>query len=206
MHPFTFAAVARMLLCVMAGQGLATVRVSRPWVATALAGVVALLEVAGPGVRVRGVPPGLPPVYQLLAGLPDGPVLEVPLEEREVMIWAARDPRAFVNGSGGVAPRRHSLLEQSLRRHWLRALVPRTHRRRQAEDPRAVLAPDEVDLDASPPVDLMRQLGVRYLIVPAGRVPKLRPLAEALEGSRVFLPRATASDGDVLYEMSASAP
>jgi hypothetical protein len=187
MHPYTFAGTARLLIAVLAGLGLASVprlREGRLGVGVALA--LGVIEVAGPGPGLRPLPAGVPPVYELLARFPDGAVLEVPLEARETMIWAARHRRPIVNGAGGVCPKVHCLLERSIQRHWIRA---------------AREAPEFLDVDASRPTAILQGFPVRYLIVPSGRTPELQPLRRAFERSRLFAPLAVASDGDVLYEV-----
>jgi hypothetical protein len=189
MHPHTFAGVALSLLYVLAGVGFASLRLERI-APPLLAVVLGLAEVAGPEPRMRFVPAGVPPVYSLLEGLPEGPILEVPLEAREVLIWAARHRRPIINGSGGVAPSIHSELEQWIRRHWVRA---------------ARESPASVDIDRSLPMTLIRRLPVRYLIVPAGRKPELRPLKAACDRARTLTRLAIASDGDALYEVNRGA-
>jgi hypothetical protein len=188
MHPYTFAAVARILLCVLAGLGLASLGPVREGPRQALAGVVAVLlslaEIAGSGPQLRTVPPGLPPVYQLLERYPDGVALEVPLEVRDAYIWAARHGRRVANGAGGVSPRDHGVLERAIHKHWIRA-----SRR------------GELDVDASWPTRLVRKMPIDYLIVPVGRTPELELLREALDRSASFERLATASDGDVLYRV-----
>jgi hypothetical protein len=47
----------------------------------------------------------------------------------------------------------------------------------------------------------MRQSPLRYLIVPAGRVPRMARLAAVLDRSSSFLPVAEAEDGDRIYEL-----
>jgi hypothetical protein len=188
MHPYTFAAVARILLCVLAGLGLASLaplregRWRRP--AGAAAVLLALVETAGPGPEVRAVPPGIPPVYELLSGEPEAVSLEVPLEVRDAYIWAARHRRRVANGAGGVSPRDHGVLERALHKHWIRAA-----RRGQ------------LDVDSSWPTRLIFKMPIDYVIVPAGRTPDLVPLREALDRSTSFTKVATASDGDVLYRV-----
>ena len=192
MHPYSFAAVARFLLCILAGLGFASIGASRArplgWstFAPALAVLIGLIEVAGPGVWVRPVPAGVPPVYELLADLPAGAVLEVPLELREAMIWAARHRRPVVNGAGGVSPLSHGILERAIRRYWIRAS------RESGES---------LDIDATRPTAIVQALPVRYVIIPVGRSPELQSLKDAFDRSRSFVPVATASDGDVVYRV-----
>ncbi len=188
MHPYTFAGAARLLLSVLAGLGFASLpRLDQGRLGSGLAVALGLLEVASPGPGLRPWPRGVPPVYELLALNPDGAVLEVPLEARETMIWAARHRRPIVNGAGGVCPKVHCLLERAIQRHWIRA---------------AREAPEYLDVDASRPTALLQEFPVRYLIIPSGRTPELLPLRRAFLRSRLFVPLEVASDGDVLYQVT----
>ena len=189
MHPYSFAAAARLLLCVLAGLGfgslwvLASVRVRG--LSLVVAAALGILEVAAPRLPVVAVARGIPPVYDLLAGLPEGAVLEVPLERRDAMIWAARHRRPVINGAGGVSPKVHGILERAIQTHWIRP----------------ARAGEAIDVDATRPTALLRLLPVRYLIIPAGRSPGLVPLREAVDRSRSFARVAAAGDGDVLYRV-----
>lgn len=187
MHPYSFAAVARFLLCILAGLGFASIGASRvrprAWAPAVLIGLV---EVAGPGAWVRSLPAGVPPVYELLADLPSGAVLEVPLELREAMIWAARHRRPVVNGAGGVSPLSHGILERAIRKYWIRAA------RESAES---------LDIDATRPTAIVQALPMRYVIIPVGRSPELESLKDAFDRSRSFVRVATARDGDVVYRV-----
>jgi len=183
-HPYTFAAVATFTLAVLAGLGWPALRAAaRPW-AGPLIVAVAVVETLAPAPRLAPYPQGLPPAYQALEELPPGPILEVPVFEPETLLWAARHGRPTVNGIGAFAPSETMVLERWVRNHWVRRTP--------------------ADLDASAPVWLLgRTFRPRYLIVPAGRKPALRPLAAAFESSRVFERVAELPDGDRIYELHA---
>lgn len=179
-HPYTFAAVATMTLSVQAGIGLAALQ-ARSW-AGPLAIALAVAETVTPAPATREVPRGLPPVYERLAALPPGPVLEVPLAAPDVMLWAARHGRPVINGDGAFQPRLHGRLGLLVQREWLKS------------------TPE--DVDATEAAELIRdELPVRYLIVPCGRQPSTCSLAGALNRSQLFALTAEMPDGDRLYEV-----
>ncbi|HEV8254934.1 MAG TPA: hypothetical protein VGQ78_09270, partial [Vicinamibacteria bacterium] len=120
MHPHTFAAVARFGLCVLAGLGFARLARRDSALATAAAVLIGLAEVAAPPAVVRPIPPGVPEVYRALDTLPAGPILEIPSEAWDPMIWAARHGRPVLNGASGLAPPEHARLQQWIQRDWLR--------------------------------------------------------------------------------------
>lgn len=185
-HPYTFAAVATMLLSLLAGLGLAGLQspvpsAARPW-AGPLGVALAFAETLAPAPATREVPAGVPPVYAHLAALPAGPVLEVPLAAPDVLLWAARHGRPVVNGDGAFLPRLHGRLDLLMKREWLRE------------------APEDVDATATAAL-IRDELPVRYLIVPCGRQPSTCRLAGALNRSRLFPLVAEMDDGDRLYEV-----
>jgi hypothetical protein len=185
MHPHTFAAVARFGLCVLAGLGFARLARRDSAVALGAAVLIGLVEVAAPPAVVRPVPPGVPEVYRALEALPPGPILEIPSEAWDPMIWAARHGRPVLNGASGLAPPEHARLQQWIQRDWLRPVG------------REGVAPPPLDETRA-----MRQLlrmPVEYVVVPAGREPWLRPLQDAFEGSRVFTRVAGVPGADTLY-------
>jgi hypothetical protein len=174
-HPYTFAAVAMMFLGVLAGLAVPPAR----W--TAFLVPLAVLEVLAPPLSVRPVPPGVPPVFQLLAGMPPGGILEVPVVAENAMLWAARHGLPVVNGDGAFAPAYQLTLERYMQNHWLKREVP--------------------DIDASKPMPyLLERIGPRYLVIPAGRDRGTAHLVEPMDRSRYFQRAATAPDGDVVYE------
>jgi hypothetical protein len=183
-HPYTFAAVATFALAVLAGLGWASLGVARrPW-AGALVVLLAIVEIAAPGPRVRQVPPGLPPIYRLLSKLPPGPVLEIPVFSTDALLWAARDPGlAMVNGGGAFGPPYTYVLDRTLKNHWLEG------------------TPE--DVDGSKPARVLREIfpGVRYLVLPTERRPALWSLAAALDRSRGFGLVGEAPGGDRLYRV-----
>ncbi len=181
-HPITFAAVALFLLAVLAGIGWSRLPLRKKWWGGPAILALAVAETLGPVPRLRPVPPGVPPAYQALESLPPGAILEVPPLESETLVWAARHGRPVVNGGGAFAPLQTLVLERYIRRHWL----------------------DEVpaDIDASRPTPyLVGRFGVRYVILPTGRVGNLERLAAAFDRSRIFRLAAVASDGDRIYEV-----
>ncbi|HEY3119598.1 MAG TPA: hypothetical protein VGL15_03175 [Vicinamibacteria bacterium] len=184
MHPHTFAAVARLGLCVLAGLGFARLAPRDSALATAAALLIGLAEVAAPPAVVRPIPPGVPDVYRALETLPPGATLEIPSEAWDPMIWAARHGRPVLNGASGLGPPEHARLQQWIQRDWLRP----------------------VGRDGAPPaVDdtrAMRQLlrmPVDYVVVPAGREPWLRPLQDGFERSRLFTRVAGTPGEDTMY-------
>jgi hypothetical protein len=130
---------------------------------------------------MRHVAPGVPPAYGLLAALPPGPILDLPVLSDDAMLWAARHGLTVVNGLGSFRPHDIMVLDRYVHRQWLDQV------------------PDE--LDASKPVPCLEELGVRYVILPAGRVAGLAGLEEAFDRSRTFRFVADASDGDRIYEV-----
>ena len=183
-HPFTFASVALFLLAVLAGVGWARLAVaSKPWAGPAIV-LLAIAETMTDAPRLREVPPGLPPAYQVLETLPAGPILEVPVFAPESVLWAARHGRPVLNGIAAFAPAQTMVLDRYVQNHWL-ARVPE-------------------DIDTSRPTPyLLGRFPVRYVIIPVGRVAGLRPLAAAFDRSRVFRLAAEATDGDRIYEVVA---
>jgi hypothetical protein len=181
-HPYTFAALATCLLAVLAGIGWAALGAPR-W-AGALIVIGALLETLAPPLAVRSVPRGVPPAYRKLESLPPGPILELPVFAEETLVWAARHGQPVLNGVGAFVPRETQALETAVRNQWLHG-------------------PPE-DIDDSRPIDLLHDLDVRYLIVPSGRVPRMRHLADALEHSTSFHLVAEADDGDRIFEVTLS--
>ncbi len=180
-HPYTFAAVATMLLSILAALGVVVVSSSRPW-AGGVAVALAVAETLAPPPATRDVPAGLPPVYERLASLPPGPVLEVPLAAPDVLLWAARRGRPVLNGDGAFLPRLHGRLDLLMKREWLKE------------------APE--DVDATETAGLIRdELPARYLIVPCGRQSSTCRLAGALNRSRLFGLVAEMDDGDRLYSV-----
>ena len=182
MHPYSFAAVARLCLCVLAGMGLAAAAHDGPGIRM-IALVIGLAEVWSPGTAVRDIPPGVPAIYASLDSLPAGAALEIPIESPDAMIWAARHGRPVVNGRGGVTPVMHWRLEQWMRRDWLRPIE-------DGERP---------DLDDTRAMRQLLRLPAVYVIVPAERSPSLAPLAESLDRSRFFARVPGTPGSDVLY-------
>jgi hypothetical protein len=181
-HPYTFAAVATMLLAVLAAIGWAGLGMARrPW-AGAVVVLLAVVETLAPRPRLQSYGDDLPPVYRMLEELPSGPILEVPVFTPETLLWAARHGRPTLNGIGAFVPGATMVLERTIRNHWLR----NTDR--------------DVD-DGATAWNLVQNFPLRYLIVPAGRKPETRVLVEALSRSRVFVSVAEAPDGDRIYEV-----
>jgi hypothetical protein len=181
-HPYSFAAVATFTLSILAALGWRALRLAeRPW-AGALVVAAAVAETLAPGPVVRPIQRGLPPVYESLLALPPGPALEVPVFVPEALVWAARHGRPVANGIGAFAPRQVLRLERMVTNHWVRR-VP-------------------TDVDSSPPARVLaEEVPVRYVIVPSGRKPAFRPLADAMDRSRAFVRVAEAADGDRIYEL-----
>jgi hypothetical protein len=180
-HPVTFAAVATFLLAVLAGLGWAEVALAkRPWAGQAVV-ALAILETLGPAPVVKPVPPGVPPVYEILSRLPKGPILDLPVLDEDTLLWAARHGMVVANGQGAFTPARTAALDRQVRRHWLDQ------------------APE--DVDTSKPALSMQGFGVRYVIVPQGRRRGLRTLARAFDRSQSFAFVAEAPDGDRIYEV-----
>ncbi len=185
-HPYTFAAVAVMLMAVLAALGVAAL--PGVWSRRALPAIVllAVLETCGPPVAVRSVPAGLPAAYVDVAGRAPGIVLELPVNAPQTLLWAARHGLPTANGNGAFAPPHTLRLQNLIARHWLAHARPA--------------------IDDSPPLQAMRDVfGVRYLILPGDR-PALRRLARAFTAARSFVLLASFPDGTRLYELRASAP
>jgi hypothetical protein len=178
-HPYTFAAVAVMLLGVLAAAGWASLP---PRVGFALL-AVAVLEVAGPGPDLQPLPGGLPGHYAVLDRLPPGPVLEIPPFGEESLLWAARTGRPMLNGQGSAfVPLDTLRLNRYVQNHWIKR------------------TPTDVDT-SKPGVFLVQRFPVRYLVLPAARLRQLGPLAEALRSSRVFALVGEGEDGSLVYEV-----
>jgi len=183
MHPYSFAAVARFVLCILAGLGFATlVPRGRSWPVPAAA-ALALAEVASPGAGVRKVPPGVPDVYRALESVPPGPVLEVPLESPDALIWAARHGRPVLNGASALAPVGHDRLQQWIRKDWVRPS-------REGHVP---------DVDRTRAMRQLLRMPARYVIVRAGAHPELVGLAKGFARSRHFARVDTGGGPDRLY-------
>ncbi len=183
-HPYTFAAVALMLLALLAAQGAAALAWTRRRVASALLVGLAVVTTLGPPVGVRAVPAGLPPAYAALLTLPPGITLELPVSHPETMLWAARHGRPVANGNGAFSPSETLRLQHQVTLSWL------------------ARAPE--DIDGSEPVRLMREVfGVRYVILPGAR-PVYRRLARAFDASRSFGLIAAYADGSRLYQLVAA--
>jgi hypothetical protein len=178
-HPYTFAAVASFMLSILAGLGWAALG-ARPWAGAAVV-AAAVVETLAPPLAVRPVPPGLPPAYRVVETLPPGPVLEVPVFAEDTLLWAARHGRPVLNGVGAFVPRETQALETAIDNQWLKR-VPES-------------------LDDSRPAELLKDSSLRYLIVPAGRVPRMARLAAALDRSASFRLVKEAEDGDRIYEL-----
>ena len=182
-HPYTFAAVATFLLCVMAGMGWSTLGVARHGWAKAAIVTLAVVETIGPPPQDRLAPVGLPPAYEsLLRHHPSGPILEIPFTAPDQMLWAARLPeQRWVNGDAAFRPRSASLLDRFIERHWVRR--------------------PPGDVDDSKVTELLRELfRPRWIIVPAGRRPVLWRLAVAMDESSSYSFVLEATDGDRVYE------
>jgi hypothetical protein len=184
-HPFTFASVALFLLAVLAGVGWSRLGLAaKRWAGPAIV-LLAIAETATDPPRLRPVPAGVPPAYQLLETLPPGPILEVPVFAETSVVWAARHGRPVLNGIGAFMPAQTVVLDRYIQNHWL------------------VRAPEEIDTSRPTPY-LLARFPVRYVIIPIGRVEGLRPLARSFDRSRLFRFVAEAPDGDRIYEVVAA--
>jgi hypothetical protein len=183
-HPFTFASVALFLLAVLAGLGWARLGwASKRWAGPAIV-LIAIAETLTDAPRLRAIPPGVPPAYQVLETLPAGPILDLPVFAPESVLWAARHGRPVLNGIAAFGPTQTMVLDRYIQNHWLAG------------------APDDIDTSRPTPY-LLGRFPVRYVIVPVGRVAGLRPLAAAFDRSRTFRLAAEAPDGDRIYEVVA---
>ena len=184
-HPFTFASVALFVLAVLAGLGWARLGLAaKPWAGPAIV-LLAIAETMTDAPRLRAIPPGLPPAYQVLETLPAGPILELPVFGEETVLWAARHGRPVLNGIGAFGPVQTMVLDRYIQNHWLERV------------------PEDIDTSRPTPY-LVGRFPVRYVIVPVGRVAGLRPLAAAFDRSRIFRLAAEAADGDRIYEVVSS--
>jgi hypothetical protein len=184
LHPYTFAAVARLLLALLAGVGFARIRMSRPIVVWIAAVVLGLAETAGPGVLLKDVPAGVPAIYHHVPENDDLAILDLPPDRSDAMIWAARHRRPVINGAGAMAPWLHARVERWIHRDWIK-----TSRHGQV-----------ATIDGSRVLRQLRRLPVGWIIVPVGRSPNLRSLRIAFDNSLSF-ERIAEADGDVLYRM-----
>jgi hypothetical protein len=179
-HPYTFAAVATLTLSVLAAFGWASLALAtRPWAAPVVV-LVAIGETLGPAPQLRSVARDVPEVYRALEDLPQGPILEIPVEEPLAMLWAARHGRTVVNGVCSFVPARTALLQLVIRNRWLKH------------------APEDID-DSEPTRLLKEDFGLRYLVLPIRRHPRLRRLIAPLERSRSFALVREAANGDRVY-------
>jgi hypothetical protein len=183
-HPYTFAAVAIFALAVLAGLGWACLGFASRLSAGALVVAIAIAETLAPPPSIAIVEPGLPPVYQLVKTLPPGPILEVPPFNEQTLLWAARHGLPTVNGQGAAfVPALHLNLNRYIQNHWIKN------------------TPEDVD-STRPMGLLLGPIATRYVIVPSGRRPSMRPLADALGRSRLFREVARSPDGDRIYELA----
>ncbi|MGE0452179.1 MAG: hypothetical protein AB7O37_06720 [Vicinamibacteria bacterium] len=183
-HPYTFAALATMLLAVLAGLGWASLAAQRPAVGRfgPVLVALALAETFAPGAALREVPEGVPPAYELLRKLPPGPLLEIPLNAPDALLWAARHGLPMVNGDGAFLPGRHAILNHQINIDWLRD------------------TPASID-DTRPMQILQHEIQARWIIVPCGRNPGLLRLCDAFDRSTSVRFEAAAPDGDRVYEV-----
>jgi hypothetical protein len=183
MHPYTFAAVARLALCVLAGLGLASLlRRPVPW-ASPLAVLIGFVEVAEPPLATRPVALGVPAVYHALDALPPGPILELPPQSTDALIGAARHGRLMVNGTGGLEPPQHARLNRWIERDWL-APALRGH---------------SVDVDRTRAMRQVLRMPVEYVVIPVDREPGLRPIQESFDRSRLFVRVAGVTGSSTAY-------
>jgi hypothetical protein len=183
-HPYTFAAVAVMLLAVLAAQGFASLGVAQRRGAGALLVALAALETLAPAPDLQAVPAGLPAHYaEVLDQLPEGPILEVPLFAEDSLVSAARHGRAMANGQGSAfVPLDTLRLDRMIRNHWL------------------TTTPEDVDRTKATRY-LLKHVPVRYVVLPGVRRDQLRGLADAFSRSRVFVKIGKSSDGGIVYEV-----
>jgi hypothetical protein len=181
-HPYTFAAVATMTLAVLAALGWRSLAIAeKPWAAV-LVLALALAETLAPPLDVRPVPADVPPAYRLLETLPPGLFLELPVSAPDALLWAARHGRPAVNGDGAFLPARHALLERYIQNNWIKK------------------DPQDVDVER-PTWIIAEEFPVRYVIVPCGRRPAFRAIADAFDRSQTYRFAAEAEDGDRVYEV-----
>ncbi|MBN2369207.1 MAG: hypothetical protein JXO72_01840 [Vicinamibacteria bacterium] len=184
LHPYTFAAIARLLLALLAGIGFARIPMPRPTVAWIAAVALGLAETAGPGVQWKEVPAGVPPIYDRVPADDSLAILDLPPDRGDAMIWAARHRRPVINGAGAMSPRLHARVERWIHRDWIK---PSRHNR-------------PATIDGSRALRQLRRLPVGWIIVPVGRSPHLRSLRIAFDDSRSF-ERIAEAEGDVLYRL-----
>jgi hypothetical protein len=182
-HPYTFAAVATFLLAVLAALGWASLPLASRPAAGAAVVALAVVELLSPPPLVQHVPEGVPPAYRLLAGVAPGPVLDLPVFDEKVLLWAARDDLTFVNGRGSFTPHGTEMLSRYVSRQWIDQ------------------TPD--DVDASKPAAYLANFHARYVILPTGRRPELAGLGASFDRSRRFRKIGEAADGDRVYEVEA---
>jgi len=182
-HPNTFAGVATFALSVLAGLGWASLpAATRSGAGTAVV-LAAVVETLSPAPATTRVPPGLPPYYDVLHGLPAGPILELPVFSESALLSAARHGQPMVNGQGSAfVPIDVLRLERFIQNHWIKRTP--------------------ADVDASKPTSfLLARFPVRYVVLPTGRQDGYAKLAAAFDQSRSFAFVAAARDGDRVYEV-----
>jgi len=165
-HPETLTAVAVMLMSVLAAFGFVLMAKGRK-AAAAILLALGTVETLTPANAFFGVAPGVPPVYEAMAKLPEGPVLEIPPYAAPPLIWAARRGFETLNGGGAFIPALTTHLETTIQNHWL--------------------------TDSYQPIDeskaahfLLNETRLRYLILPAGRMGGLDPLIQRFREGRCF--------------------
>jgi hypothetical protein len=181
-HPQTFAGVACLLLAVMAGLGLASLRL--PAWGGALVVLACGLETLAPPRATAELPREAPPIFKSLEELPPGPALEIPVFNDEILLAAARTERPFLNGqASSFFPKKTWQLDDFIAKEWL------------SETPEVI--------DRSNSSFLVDNYPLRYLVLPRGRmgVPGFGSLSRALERSPIFRRVTESVDGDRIYEV-----
>jgi hypothetical protein len=179
--PARLGVLVMLLLAVLAAFGVARLieRRRRPWVWAGVLASAALLETTPVPLYLRPVPP-TPPIYDVLAALPPGSVVELPF------FWRSRDWS------------RHTLYMRMSTRHW----KPLVNGYSDYFPPDFVQNAPKIHAFPAPvSLEILRRYPVRYLLVhmdmyePRGRAiidagveqlrGQLRPLA-SVGGDRLF--------------------
>lgn len=184
--PVRFDALVSLALAALAGYGLVALSGRRALVAL-LAGLVLAESLAWPGATAEPVPVGeeVPPVYRWLAKEADpGPILELPMAfapggpQLEYQYLSTYHWRTTPDGYSGFLPPEHGQVAYEMER-----------------------------FPAERSVSLLQALGVRYVVLHAGRYGSEHWTEIEAAVARVpDLEPAAVLDGDHVYEVAARAP
>lgn len=178
-HPATLAAVALMFASVFAAVGLARIERTNPRLVWPLVAFT-VAEALCPPTPIVNVAPGIPAIYERALAREPGPILDGAPFDHEPLVWAARRGFETLNGGGAFIPPLTHRIQTNVVNHWI------TDRFEPIDESKAARA-------------LLNETGLRYYIVPAGRIGSLAPLVQRFSESRCFR-LVDQAEGDRLYE------